>query len=87
VLIEQVKNYPVVAQIIKYRSLNTIINTFLKGFDSHIQSDNRLKGNWWQIGTRTGRTSCQEPNLSNIPKIPKITPCATKLRKESHLES
>lgn len=75
VLIEQVKNYPVVAQIIKYRSLNTIINTFLKGFDSHIQSDNRLKGNWWQIGTRTGRTSCQEPNLSNIPKIPKIRNC------------
>ncbi|NJL51050.1 MAG: hypothetical protein HC930_00500 [Hydrococcus sp. SU_1_0] len=75
VLIEQVKNYPVVAQIIKYRSLNTIINTFLKGFDSHIQSDNRLRGNWWQIGTRTGRTSCQEPNLSNIPKIPKIRNC------------
>ena len=75
VLIEQVKNYPVVAEIIKYRSLNNIINTFLKGFESHIHSDNRLRGNWWQIGTRTGRTSCQEPNLSNIPKIPKIRNC------------
>ncbi|NJL51061.1 MAG: hypothetical protein HC930_00555 [Hydrococcus sp. SU_1_0] len=75
VLIEQVKNYPIVAEIIKYRSLNTIINTFLKGFDSYICSDNRLRGNWWQIGTRTGRTSCQEPNLSNIPKIPKIRNC------------
>ena len=75
VLIEQVKNYPIVAEIIKYRSLNTIINTFLKGFDSHIYLDNRLRGNWWQIGTRTGRTSCQEPNLSNIPKIPKIRNC------------
>ena len=75
VLIEQVKNYPVVAEIIKYRSLNTIINTFLKGFESYIRSDNRLRGNWWQIGTRTGRTSCQEPNLSNIPKIPKIRNC------------
>ena len=75
VLIEQVKNYPVVAEIIKYRSLNTIINTFLKGFEPYIQADNRLRGNWWQIGTRTGRTSCQEPNLSNIPKIPKIRNC------------
>lgn len=93
VLIEQVKKHPVIAEIIKYRSLNTIINTFLKGFEPYIQSavpwlekpglaadhlsrsDNRLRGNWWQIGTRTGRTSCQEPNLSNIPKIPKIRNC------------
>ena len=75
VLIEQVKKHPVIAEIIKYRSFNTIINTFLKGFDLHICSDNRLRGNWWQIGTRTGRTSCQEPNLSNIPKIPKIGNC------------
>lgn len=75
VLIEQVKEHPVLASIIKYRSLNTIINTFLKGFEPYIQSDNRLRGNWWQIGTRTGRTSCHEPNLSNIPKISKIRNC------------
>ena len=75
VLIELVREYPIIAKIIKYRSINTIINTFLKGFESHIQSDDRLRGNWWQIGTRTGRTSCHEPNLSNIPKIPKIRNC------------
>ena len=75
VLIEQVKEHSIVASIIKYRSLNTIINTFLKGFELYIQPDNRLRGNWWQIGTRTGRTSCHEPNLSNIPKIPKIRNC------------
>jgi DNA polymerase I len=74
-LIEQVKKHPILASIIKYRSLNTIINTFLKGFEPYIQPDNRLRGNWWQIGTRTGRTSCQEPNLSNIPKIPKLRNC------------
>ena len=74
-LIEWVKEYPIIAKIIKYRSLNTIINTFLKGFEEYIQTDNRLRGNWWQIGTRTGRTSCHEPNLSNIPKIPKIRNC------------
>ena len=75
VLIEQVKEHPILALIIKYRSLNTIINTFLKGFEPYIQLDNRLRGNWWQIGTRTGRTSCHEPNLSNIPKIPRIRNC------------
>ncbi|NJO96198.1 MAG: hypothetical protein HC764_09375 [Pleurocapsa sp. CRU_1_2] len=75
VLIEWVKEYPIIALVIKYRSLNTIINTFLKGFDEHIQEDNRLRGNWWQIGTRTGRTSCHEPNLTNIPKISKLRNC------------
>ena len=75
VLIERAKEYPIIAKIIKYRSLNTIINTFLKGFEEYIQEDGRLRGNWWQIGTRTGRTSCHEPNLSNIPKIPKIRAC------------
>ena len=74
-LIERVQEYPILAKIIQYRSLNTIINTFLKGFEEHINEDNRLRGNWWQIGTRTGRTSCHEPNLSNIPKIPKIRNC------------
>lgn len=66
VLIEWVKEYPMIAKIIKYRSLNTIINTFLKGFDEHLQEDNRLRGNWWQIGTKTGRTSCHEPNTNSL---------------------
>jgi DNA polymerase I len=74
-LIELVKEYPIMATILKYRSLNTTISTFLKGYEEHIQPDSRLRGNWWQIGTRTGRTSCTEPNLSNIPKIPKIRAC------------
>lgn len=75
VLIDLAKDYPIMAKILKYRSLNTTINTFLKGFESHIEPDNRLRGNWWQIGTRTGRTSCHEPNLSNVPKNPKIRNC------------
>lgn len=75
VLIELAKDYPIMAKILRYRSLNTTINTFLKGFVSYIKPDNRLRGNWWQIGTRTGRTSCHEPNLSNIPKSPKIRNC------------
>jgi DNA polymerase-1 len=77
ILIERVKDYPILAKILKYRSLNTTINTFLKGFEEYVESDNRLRGNWWQIGTRTGRTSCHEPNLSNIPKIPQIRHCFT----------
>jgi DNA polymerase I len=77
ILIERVKDYPILAKILKYRSLNTTINTFLKGFEEYVESDNRLRGNWWQIGTRTGRTSCHEPNLSNIPKILQIRHCFT----------
>lgn len=77
VLVEWVKDYPIIAKIIKYRSLNTILNTFLIGFEQHISVDDRLRGNWWQIGTRTGRTSCHEPNLSNIPKISQIRNCFT----------
>jgi DNA polymerase-1 len=77
ILIERVKDYPILAKILKYRSLNTTINTFLKGFEEYVKSDNRLRGNWWQIGTRTGRTSCHEPNLSNIPKILQIRHCFT----------
>ena len=75
VLIEWVKDYPVIDKIIEYRSTNTIINTFLKGFEGQIDDRSRIRGNWWQIGTRTGRTSCNVPNLSNIPKTPKIRNC------------
>ncbi|MEL6439137.1 MAG: DNA polymerase [Cyanobacteria bacterium J06621_8] len=75
VLIEHTALYPVLAQIIRYRSLNTIINTFFTGLVKYLHQDGRLRGDWQQIGTRTGRTSCHRPNLANIPKVPQIRSC------------
>jgi DNA polymerase-1 len=31
--------------------------------------EGRVHAGWWQIETRTGRMSCKEPNLQNVPRV------------------
>lgn len=59
--------------IFEQRSVGVMLNTFLAGFDSHVYEDGRIRPNFNQTrgdeyGTRTGRLSCSEPNLQQIPK-------------------
>ena len=55
--------------LLEYRSLTTRINTFSVGLPQFIHPvTERIQGHWWQMGARSGRFSCREPNLTNIPR-------------------
>jgi DNA polymerase-1 len=75
-LIPFVDKYPVIQSLLEYRSLSTRISTFTEGLPQHIHPvTGRIHPNWFQIGARSGRFSCREPNLTNIPRDKETRQC------------
>ena len=77
-LIPLAQDNPAVRWLLEYRSLTTRINTFSVGLPQFIHPiTKRIQGHWWQMGARSGRFSCREPNLTNIPHDPQTRQCFT----------
>ena len=77
-LIPLAQDYPVIIWLLEYRSLTTRINTFSIGLPQFIHPvTKRIQGHWWQMGARSGRFSCREPNLTNIPHDLQTRQCFT----------
>jgi DNA polymerase I-like protein with 3'-5' exonuclease and polymerase domains len=55
--------------IIRYRNLNKLINTYLKNIESDLGTDGNLRISWRQAGPETGRLSA--PLLHQVPKTDK----------------
>lgn len=61
--------YPVVQALLDYRHLSKFTNTLAEGLPQHIHPvTGRVHGNWFQLGARSGRYSCQNPPLQTIPR-------------------
>ncbi len=60
-------DYPVVADILRYRMLAKLKSTYCDGLLKQIEPDGRIRSTLNQTETRTGRISSLEPNLQNIP--------------------
>ncbi|MFA6784979.1 MAG: DNA polymerase I, partial [Sphaerochaeta sp.] len=60
--------YPEVALVLQYRALNKLKNTYIDKLPLEInEKTNRVHPSFLQTGTETGRLSCKNPNLQNIP--------------------
>ncbi len=59
--------YPFVADILEYRTLAKLKSTYADGLAAYIDGDQRIRSNFNQTITATGRISSTEPNLQNIP--------------------
>ncbi len=59
--------YPIVKEILEYRTLTKLKSTYADGLAAYIGEDNRIHSNFNQTITATGRISSTEPNLQNIP--------------------
>ena len=60
-------DYPIVSDILEYRTLTKLKSTYADGLANYIQEDGRIHGKFNQTITATGRISSTEPNLQNIP--------------------
>lgn len=67
VLEELANDYPVVSDILQYRTLAKLKSTYCEGLLKVIDEDGRIRSTLNQTETRTGRISSTEPNLQNIP--------------------
>ena len=67
-VLEKIRNeHPIVEKIIEYRTLNKLKATYIDGVIPLISDDGRIHAKFNQTVTATGRISCTEPNLQNIP--------------------
>lgn len=67
-VLEQLKmKSPIVSEILDYRQIAKIQNTYVKGLLDCIQPDRRIHTRYLQTLTTTGRLSSVDPNLQNIP--------------------
>ena len=67
-VLEKLSNdYPIVKNILEYRTLAKLKSTYADGLYDYIDSDDRIRSTFNQTITATGRISSTEPNLQNIP--------------------
>ena len=60
-------DYPMIADILEYRTLAKLKSTYADGLGTCIEKDGKIHTTFNQTITATGRISSTEPNLQNIP--------------------
>lgn len=62
-------NHPAAIELLNYRGLQKIMTSYGTSFLDKIHPfDQRIHPDYQQIGTATGRFSCKEPNLQQVPE-------------------
>jgi DNA polymerase-1 len=59
--------HPIIPLILKYRTLAKLRSTYIEGLAPLVAADGKIHAHFRQTVTATGRISCTEPNLQNIP--------------------
>ena len=59
--------HPIVDLVLRYRTLSKLRSTYVEGLIPLIADDGKIRPHFRQTVTATGRISCTEPNLQNIP--------------------
>ena len=78
-VLEKLRNkHPIIAEIIEFRQLTKLRNTYCDGLIKVVAPDGRIHTNFNMTATATGRLSSTDPNLQNIPVR---TPLGSELRR------
>lgn len=64
-------DHPLVSSLLEYRAAKQQYNFFIKGWKPYLKNG-RLHPNFKLHGTVTGRFSCENPNLQQVPRDPRI---------------
>ena len=59
--------HPIVDKVLEYRNLTKLASTYIDGMIPLIAPDGKIHCHFQQTVAQTGRISCTEPNLQNIP--------------------
>lgn len=67
-VLEELSVYdPVPKKILEYRELSKLLSTYVEALPKLTDEDSLIHTTFVQTGTATGRLSCKDPNLQNIP--------------------
>jgi len=70
--------HPFVKLLSLYKIAQKLLSAFFKPLPRLVDSDGRVRPNFRDIGTVTGRLSCTAPNLQQLPKVNKDFPIDTR---------
>ena len=60
---------PVLSKLRKWRELNKLCTSFGRELLSSVNNTGRIHASWKLIGTVTGRMTCRDPNLQQVPHV------------------
>lgn len=63
---------PELKWVLRYRDVDKLLSTYSTGLLKYVDEHGILHGDFQQMGTVTGRLSCRNPNLQNIPAGPDL---------------
>lgn len=69
--------YTLPQEILEYRDANTAVKMFLSRWEQDAAFDGRIHPSFGLTNVRTGRTSCSDPNLQQVPRKKDIRSCFT----------
>ena len=61
-------DHPLAKILLAYRKASKTVGSFGAKFLKSVQGDGRIRPDWRQIGTETGRMSCSGPNVQQLPQ-------------------
>lgn len=68
--LEQLKGqHPLIPALTEHRRVTKLRGTYASGMLAHLRPDGRIHPSILLDGARSGRTSSQDPNLQNIPRV------------------
>lgn len=68
--------HPIIPKILQYRHLQKAVSAYGDGLVAHVHPrTGRIHANFSQLHANTGRFSCSQPNLQNIPSDPAHRAC------------
>jgi DNA polymerase I len=69
-------DHPAAARLREYRAASKLSGTYGREWLRHVARDGRVYATWKQIGAgASGRMSCKEPNLQQLPRDPRYRRC------------
>ena len=72
-MLESIKEgHVIVGKIINFREVSKVFNTYIEPLNNFILGDGRVHPRFLQAGASTGRFSCENPNMQNIPRNTEI---------------
>ena len=62
-----VEEHSIIPHILRYRELSKLLSTYIDSLPTYVKEDGRIHAHFVQTGAGTGRFSCEDPNLQNLP--------------------
>lgn len=66
ITLDKYKEHPFVQVLSQYKGAEKLLSAFVKPLPEHIEIDGKVRPDFNDTGTRTGRLSCRNPNLQQL---------------------